>query len=381
MSDSDTDTNDSFPMVAEDITGDGYYNDDDNYNSDNEYNEDQQLMNPLTITHNGQQYTISTNLQPADTDLSGFDFSTIVLTPENSIDDRLNLRGANLQGVNLSNCNLENVELPYANLNNANLSNSRLAGASFFQTSLIGTNLSNLQTVSGAYFTGCIINNTTNFNGSNLLGVDFADWVSQVQNNGLELTEEQMLQLNDTYNVMRDDDLFDFIENNAVRQGQSRQQQMESMRQATANLQSRGEQLASELDEKPDRGYGECSLCLEGFQPGEVVIDVHPEQNNYHGSTHKFHKDCIIPICNNRNPKCPICRGNINCENIKKAGTGPEVEGTGEVIMNKLQGGKRSRSKNSKKGKKLVTKKRKGKKKYTNKKRKVNKKRRATKRK
>lgn len=379
MSDSDTDTNDSFPMVAEDITGDGYYNDDDSYNSDNEYNEDQQLMNPLTITHNGQQYTISTNLQPADTDLSGFNFRTIVLTPENSIDDKLNLRGANLQGVNLSNCNLENVDLSYANLNNANLSNSRLANSSFFQTSLIETNLSNLQTVSRAYFTECIINNTTNFNGSNLLGVDFADWVSQVQNNGLELTEEQMLQLNDTYNVMRDDDLFDFIENNAVRPGQSRQQQMESMRQATANLQSRGEQLATELDEKPDRGYGECSLCLEGFQPGEVVIDAHPEQNNYHGSTHKFHKNCIMPICNNRNPKCPICRGNINCENIKKAGTG--VEGTGEVIMNRLQGGKRSRSKNSKKGKKLVTKKRKGKKKYTNKKRKVNKKRRATKRK
>ncbi len=89
-------------------------------------------------------------------------------------------------------------------------------------------------------------------------------------------------------------------------------------------------------------------------------------------------------ICNNPDPKyriCPICRGNINCEKIKKAGTGPEVEDTDEFIINRLQGGKRSRSKNSKKGKKLVTKKRKGKKKYTNKKRKVNKKRRVTKRK
>jgi hypothetical protein len=155
---------------------------------------------------------------------------------------------------------------------------------------------------------------------------------------------------------------------------------MESMRQVTANLQSRGEQLASELDEKPDRGYGECSLCLEGFQPGEVVIDAHPEQNNYLGSTHKFHKKCIMRICNNPDPKCPICRGNINCEKIKKAGTGPEVEDTDEFIINRLQGGKR-KSKSSKKGKKLVTKKRKGKKKYTNKKRKVNKKRRFTKRK
>jgi hypothetical protein len=134
-------------------------------------------------------------------------------------------------------------------------------------------------------------------------------------------------------------------------------------------------------NEKPDIGFGECGICFENFQPNDVIIDAHPLDNNNRGSTHRFHKKCILPVCSNPKPECPLCRREINCEQIKKAGTGAEE--TGEVIMNRprLQGGKRMRSKKrSKKGKKLITKKRKGKKKYS-KKRKGGKKRRATKRK
>ena len=359
MSDSDTDS--SLPMVAEDITGDEYYDDNESYNSDSDYesDEDQQLMEqPLTIRHNEREYTISTKLRqtvPPGTDLSGFDFSTIPRTTDNtSIDGRLNLRGANLQGVNLSNCNLENVDLSYADLNNANLSNSILRFDIFRGTSLMGTNLSNLQTATNAIFDNCIINPTTNFNGTNLTGVKFPDWVVQVEDRNLSLTEGQMRQLyQNRFNIFRgdEDDLEELIDEYAVEPSQTREQQIESMRQATTNLQSRAEQLASVLEDKPDRGYGECPICLKGFQPDEIVVDVHPEYNNYKGSTHKFHKDCILPICNNLKPECPLCRNSINCENIKKAGTG--AEGTGEVIMPRLQGGKRS--KRSKSIKRKVT--------------------------
>ncbi len=130
-------------------------------------------------------------------------------------------------------------------------------------------------------------------------------------------------------------------------------------------------------------GYGECPICMKALTNKETVVDAHPEDNNYSGSTHKFHKDCLLEICNNMSRvPCPLCRRKINCDSIKKAGTG--AEGTGEVIMNRLQGGKRkhskSKSKRSKKDKKLITKKRKGNKKYS-KKIKGSKKRRATKRK
>jgi hypothetical protein len=176
--------------------------------------------------------------------------------------------------------------------------------------------------------------------------------------------------------------------------------------------------------ENPDIGFGQCSVCSENFQRKDVIIDAHPLDNNNRGSTHRFHKDCILPSCITHGVKreCPLCRRAINCEQIRIAGKGvkvkkeekdekeekededededeeeeleagveedededKELEAGVEVIMDRptLQGGKRkrSRSRKNKRSKKLITKKRKGKKKYS-KKRKGNKKRRATKRK
>jgi len=149
---------------------------------------------------------------------------------------------------------------------------------------------------------------------------------------------------------------------------------MEEMRANTARLAAAAAATAVKEEETV---FGECALCLEPINYGDEAVDAH----NINGkkSGHIYHKDCIMNICNNSSiTECPECRAPLLCEEIK--------QGKRDVNTNLgLKGGKRKRSRsskkqNSKRSKKLITKKRKGKKKYTNK-RKGGKKRRVTKRK
>ena len=49
----------------------------------------------------------------------------------------------------------------------------------------------------------------------------------------------------------------------------------------------------------------ECSLCLDDMNDADQMYYVSPCQ-------HVFHRDCIMPVVNNPNPLCPLCRTPIN---------------------------------------------------------------------
>lgn len=427
MSDSDTDS--SRPMVAEDITGVGYYdNDNESYNSDDDYesNEDQQLMNPLTIEHNGRTYIISTeDSLPRNTNLSGFDFSRIRRTPRNSYNGRLNLRGADLSYLNLSNCNLENVDLSYANLIDSNLDRSRIANSIFFESDIEGAKFTNLQSTNGANFTKSITGDT-DFAGTDLSNVYFNDWYDkmypQEADSSLYLTDEQTKQLNRfnrTFpteealeNAIREgeerlnlpvrfnenaideeeesfDYSSDFDENDNeysriqrvreqaerdVRQGLNTEQcgmQQADIESNQARLQERLKRATAQAllaNNKDESVFGECAICYDPINFGDEAVDAHDIEfeNRIQKSGHVFHKDCIMHICNDRfsNKECPECRASLLCKEIEN--------GRRDINTNLgLKGGKRSKRKTNKRkvksSKKRVTKKR-GKKRVTNKK-------------
>lgn len=226
--------------------------------------------------------------------------------------------GANLSGKNFTGANLKYLNLSGINFTGANFTDANLRYANFVYT------------------------DNDEIKPAILRNVTWPKWIRYVLYGGALLTDTQMRELdnsnpsariNGSSNNYDDSFISNLIEQKAVK---------------TNNLQSRVE----ELEDKPDIGYGECPICLQGFQPDEIVVDVHPDDNEPYDK-HRFHKKCILPVCNNREPECPICRKAINCENI------PEF---GEPIINRLQGGKR-KTKNSRKVKK------------TNKRRKSNKRR------
>ena len=47
----------------------------------------------------------------------------------------------------------------------------------------------------------------------------------------------------------------------------------------------------------------ECCICLDHYQPGEVICASKSEECN-----HVFHKECLIPWMMKNNGRCPLCR-------------------------------------------------------------------------
>ena len=49
-----------------------------------------------------------------------------------------------------------------------------------------------------------------------------------------------------------------------------------------------------------------CPICIEEFKKTDNIPEL--------PCKHKFHKECLVPVCNgknNRNVPCPMCRGDI----------------------------------------------------------------------
>lgn len=218
------------------------------------------------------------------------------------VNPRANLSGKNFTGANLNSADLSGINFRGANFTNANLGNTNFVYADNGE-------------IKPAILTDVI----------------WPEWIRYVLHGGVLLTDKQMRDLdnsnpsariNGSSNNYDDSFISNLIQQKAVK---------------TNNLQSHVE----ELEDKPDIGYGECPICLQGFQPDEIVVDVHPDDNEPYDK-HRFHKKCILPVCNNREPKCPLCNRDINCEYIQDFP---------KPIINRLQGGKR-KTKNSRKVKK-----------------------------
>ena len=158
-----------------------------------------------------------------------------------------------------------------------------------------------------------------------LRNVTWPKWIRYVLYGGALLTDTQMRDLDNFNPLARNYDPLNNYDDSFI----SNLIQQKAVK--TNNLQSRVE----ELEDKPDIGYGECPICLQGFQPDEIVVDVHPDDNKPYDK-HRFHKKCILPVCNNREPECPICRKAIDCEYIQEFA---------KPIINRLQGGKRKTAK------------------------------------
>ena len=121
------------------------------------------------------------------------------------------------------------------------------------------------------------------------------------------------------------------------------------MRSNAARLQNL---LKEEKEEKEETNFGECAICKQLIKYGEEAIDAHND-NRGNWSGHIFHKECVMPLCNNDlNNKykiCPICRTPLLCTEIKNNDRNIDTN-------TKLKGGKKSKM-NSKKKIKRVTKK------------------------
>ena len=297
-----------------------------------------------------------TGVDLTDVDLAGAILTNAILTNVNLND--VDLTGAILTGANLTNVNLTRVDLTYVNFADVKLTNVNFTDVEFKYNNFVYIN-----------------NDSRNrYIPANLADVIWPRWWEDVLINDIVLTPDQMGQLYirnpferainpfDPANEYTLEKLkHDFAEIREL----TREEQIESMRKATSNLQSRAEQLATELEDKPARGYGKCGICLEYFQLNDIVIDVHPSNNKPY-DRHRFHKNCLMNYCKNtKNPICPLCKDPkdpIKCEseNIKNAGKVIELkegEQTGEVIMRTLQGGKRKsrkfrKSRKSRKSKK-----------------------------
>jgi len=338
------------------------------------------LMNPLTINYNGRTYTISSReYLPDSANLSGFDFSIIRRTPENSINGRLNLRGAKLSFLDLSNCNLENVDLSFSNLCDSDLASSRIADSIFFKSDIQGAKFTNLQSTNGANFTGSLPSIDTDFTDTNLSNVYFNDWYNKMYpqrgDSTLLLTDEQQIRdlnefnrtfpteeefntaiaegeaiLNQPYipfnsSEYENDVVFQEllrIENDTeraeedVRQGLNTEQrgmQQADIESKQVRLQDRlncatAQALLANNEEESE--FGICSICQENLNPNEEVVDAHNTDGKPSG--HIFHKACLENLCNNYESNCPVCRASLNCN---------EISNDSRNI--KLKGGKRSK--------------------------------------
>ena len=58
-----------------------------------------------------------------------------------------------------------------------------------------------------------------------------------------------------------------------------------------------------------------CSICLDAFEEGHEIVDVHPERKNTNIATHLFHTGCLKDLFEHspNTTKCPLCNG-IMCK-------------------------------------------------------------------
>lgn len=143
---------------------------------------------------------------------------------------------------------------------------------------------------------------------------------------------------------------------------------MEAMKANRDRLAAAAAQAAAE----EQTVFGECTLCLESINYGEEAVDAHDIEGEPSG--HVYHKDCIMRICSNEEPKCPECRAPLLCSEIESGArninTNLGLKGGKHIKRTRSSSNRRSKKRHVKKGKgKKVTRKGKGIKKYTNKKR------------
>nr|GFC97908.1 zinc finger, RING/FYVE/PHD-type [Tanacetum cinerariifolium] len=72
-----------------------------------------------------------------------------------------------------------------------------------------------------------------------------------------------------------------------------------SRQNSAATKASTGQKNEKEVDEDNGDDYNKCVICLEDFEPKEVVT-VTP-------CNHIFHEDCILPWVKSHG-RCPVCR-------------------------------------------------------------------------
>lgn len=127
------------------------------------------------------------------------------------------------------------------------------------------------------------------------------------------------------------------------------------------------------IDEPDTNVLGECGICLAPMGPRYPVVKAHnPNPNNPGEAEHLFHKKCLLKECStSREPKCPLCRVEMNCAAINRGDmdvpVNVELPRTGgKRIKSSCSCIRKSKRRHVKKGKKITRKGKKGKK-YTNK--------------